>query len=135
METENSNTVDLNQLQACQQEVERWKEAYLRVNADMENIKRRSYKDQELMLNRSMMQLFGDLLPIIDNFDRALAAGANAPDGQLLQGLMLIRKEFASVLERYGVKEMTKLDQFDPELHEALSQQPADATHPAGTII
>jgi molecular chaperone GrpE len=136
METENGITIEQGQLEECRQEVQRWKDLYARLNADIENIKRRAHKDQEFSVNRSLMQVFGGLLPIIDNFDRALAAsGAELHTTSLYQGLLLIRKEFAAVLERYGVREMTETAQFDPELHEALSQVPADAHTTSGTIV
>ena len=136
METENGTMAENSQLQACQQEVERWKDLYLRLNADMENMKRRMHKDQEMQSNRVMGDLFNDLLPIVDNFDRALqASDADPAQDPLMHGLMLIRKEFAQVLERYGVREMTEIQMFDPELHEAVSQLPADDLTPSGTIL
>jgi molecular chaperone GrpE len=140
METENMNTVfedgQNGQLESCKQELERWKELYLRLQADMENMKRRLHKEQELQINRAMEDLFSDLLPIVDNFDRALSSSSeHAADNLLVQGLTLIRKEFAYVLERYGVREMTEVQIFDPELHEALSQIPADGTVEPGTIV
>lgn len=140
METENGipvTEVEQTQLQTCQQEVERWRESYLRLNADMENMKRRMHREQEMQINRVMGDLFSDLLMIIDNFDRALQASRedSAEEDPLLQGLTLIRKEFAQVLERYGVREMTEVTLFDPELHEALSQIPADGVTEPGTIL
>lgn len=159
METENGipiTEVEQAQLQTCQQEVERLKASYLRLNADMENMKRRMHREQEMQINRVMGDLFSDLLMIIDNFDRALQASSSADplrqsvsvaratadrsreyptEDQLLQGLMLIRKEFAQILERYGVREMTEMTLFDPELHEALSQIPADGVTEPGTIL
>lgn len=136
METENGTIVDNNQLQSCQQELERWKELYVRLNADIENIKRRMHKDQEAHAHRVMVDIFTDLLPIVDNFDRALQASVSYPaQDPLLQGLTLIRKEFAQVLEGYGVREMTEVQMFDPELHEAVSQVSADDVTPSGTIL
>jgi len=146
METENNTMVESSQLESCKQELERWKELYLRLQADMENMKRRIHKEQETHINRAMEDLFTDLLPIVDNFDRALLAAsdysgedlsavASAKEDQLVQGLTLIRKEFAHTLERYGVREMTEVTHFDPELHEALSQIPADNNTESGTIL
>jgi len=136
MNPEQNAPLEHDQLESCKQEVERWKEQYLRLNADLENMKRRAYKDQEIMINRSMIQFFGNLLPIVDNFDRALeAATASEKETALFAGLTVIRKEFAATLERYGVREMTEVQQFDPELHEALSHVPADAQHADGTIV
>jgi molecular chaperone GrpE len=136
METENGMPVaDTTQLQSCQQELERSKESYLRLQADVENMKRRMYREQEQQVNRTMADLFTDLLPVVDNFDRALHASREThANDALLQGLMLIRKEFAQVLERYGVREMTEVKTFDPELHEALSQIAAENSE-TGTII
>jgi molecular chaperone GrpE len=122
METDNGITLEQNQLQECQQDLQRWKDLYARLSADLENMKRRAYKDQELSINRTMMQIFGDLLPIVDNFDRALLSSTGeVQETSLYKGLGFIRKEFTAVLERHGVREMTEIALFDPELHEALS--------------
>lgn len=136
METENGTPVaDSTQLQSCQQELDRCKESYLRLQADIENIKRRMYKEQEQQVKRTMADLFTDLLPVADNFDRALHASKEThANDTLLQGLMLIRKEFAQVLERHGVREMTEVKVFDPELHEALSHIEAENTE-SGSVI
>lgn len=135
METENNTVVD-NQLQSCQQELERWKDLYMRLNADIENMKRRMHRDQEAQENRVMIDILSDLLPIVDNFDRALQASSTYPaDDPLVQGLSLIRKEFAQVLERYGVREMTEVQTFDPELHEAVSQMATDGSAESGAIL
>lgn len=141
METENTSTFVENnqldgQLESCKQELNRWKELYLRLQADMENMKRRLQKEQEMQINRAISDLFSDLLPIVDNFDRALSSSQeHSADDPLIQGLTLIRKEFAQVLERYGVREMTEVQHFDPELHEALSQIPGDGAVESGTIV
>lgn len=135
METENSSVVDT-QLQACQQELERWKDLYMRLNADMENMKRRMHKEQDTQENRVMTDILSNLLPVIDNFDRALQASHTYPTNDpLLQGLILIRKEFAQILEQYKVREMTEVQVFDPELHEAVSQMATDGSVASGAIL
>lgn len=123
-------------LSACQREVERWRDSYIRITADLENIKRRSFKEQEQAVIRSLMRVFTDLLPVIDNFDRALEATSASvtQDNALYNGLLLIRKELMTVLERHGVKAMPPATLFDPELQEAISQV-EDTNKPSGTII
>jgi molecular chaperone GrpE len=119
----------------CQEEVHRWKENFLRVNADLENIKRRSFKEQEQMIARISIQIFGDLLLVIDNFDRALNAASTGDNHDpLYTGLLLIRKELNAMLERYGVRPITQMEHFDPELHEAVTQT-EDAQKQSGVII
>ncbi len=135
METENGTVAENSQLQSCQQELERWKELYLRLNAEIDNMKRRMLKDQEVQSHRVMADLLSDFLPVIDNFDRALqASNTQSTQDSLKQGLMLIRKDFAQVLERYGVREMTEVKVFDPEFHEAISQIAAEKSE-SGTIL
>lgn len=136
MKTEHEIETEQSQLAACHQEVERWKEQYMRLNADIENMKRRAYKDQEVTLSRMMSQFFSSFLTVLDNFDRAIeAATVQEQTTPLYNGLTIIRKELMTTLERYGVREMTEIKTFDPELHEALSHVPADDKHADGDIV
>jgi molecular chaperone GrpE len=145
METTQNSTVNASSLhensgseealQACEQEVIRWKEQCLRISADMENMKRRAVREQEQTVNRTLMHVFSELLPIIDNFDRALASVQSADQhSPLYFGLILIRKELAGVLEGQEVRPMPESTEFDPEMQEAIAQVP-DTNRPSGSIV
>lgn len=113
------------ELVACQRESALWKERYLRVNADLENMQRRLAKDREASLLAAQSDIFGSLLAVIDNFDRALADQrvlAEPAFKSWVDGIVMVRKELAGILASYGVEEITQVQTFDPELHEALAQ-------------
>jgi molecular chaperone GrpE len=125
-------------LKQCEQEVAVWKDKYLRVNADIENMRRRMYKDQEQAVWRAQAEIFIPLLAVMDNFDRAQEEMAklsgNAEFKPALDGISLIRKELVALFERFGVQEITQITQFDPGLHEALvSVETPD--HTPGDIV
>ncbi len=116
--------------------MERLKEAHermLRAAADLENYKKRAQREKEELQKFGNERLLKDLLPVLDNLDRALSV---VPAGDpLATGVNLVRSTFEQVLGRYGVKGFSALGQpFDPALHEALMQVPtADA--PPGTVV
>lgn len=116
--------------------MERLKEAHermLRAAADLENYKKRAQREKEELQKFGNEKLLKDLLPVLDNLDRALAV---APAGDpLTKGVELVRSTFEQVLGRHGVKGFSALGQaFDPAQHEALMQVPT-AEKPAGTVV
>lgn len=129
------------QLELCQQKsretMDRLKEAHermLRAAADLENYKKRAQREKEELQKFGNEKLLKDLLPVLDNLDRALAAAA-AADDPLTAGVRLVRSTFEQVLARYGVKGFSGMGQpFDPAQHEALMQVPT-AEQPAGTVV
>ena len=127
--------LELSQLRS-RETMDRLKEAHermLRAAADLENYKKRAQREKEELQKFGNEKLLKDLLPVLDNLDRALAAAA--ADDPLRAGVALVRTSFEQVLGRYGVKGFSAMGQpFDPSLHEALMQVPtADA--PAGAVV
>jgi len=116
--------------------MERLKEAHermLRSAADLENYKKRAQREKEELQKFGNEKLLKELLPVLDNLDRALAAAA--ADDPLRAGVLLVRTSFEQVLARYGVKGFSALGQsFDPAFHEALMQVPTQEK-PAGTVM
>jgi molecular chaperone GrpE len=109
---------------------------YLRALADADNARRRAQRDREEYIRYANESLLRDLLPVLDNFDRALAA-ARATGGApgVVDGVELIQRELLKVLERAGVTRYSALGQaFDPNRHEAIARvvRPADET---GTVV
>ena len=105
----------------------------LRAVADLENYKKRAAKEREEIQRFGVEKLVKDLLPVIDNLDRALAA---AKDGDpLADGVKLVRASLEQSLARHGVKGFSAMGEvFDPASHEALMQVPT-ADQPAGTVV
>ncbi|HXR10874.1 MAG TPA: nucleotide exchange factor GrpE, partial [Gaiellaceae bacterium] len=97
-----------------------------RTQADFENYRKRVARDSAAAESRGLARLARELLPALDSLDRALAAAADADEG-LIEGLRLVQRELLGALERVGVEPYGAAgEQFDPELHEAVAQQPFD---------
>ncbi len=110
------------------------REHLLRLAADFENFRKRSMREMQEARKFGSEKIFCGLLPVIDNLDRALAA-SEGDDSPIVQGLNMVIKQFASVLESFGVEGFDSLGQpFDPERHEAVGQAPGTDA-PPGTIV
>jgi molecular chaperone GrpE len=96
----------------------------LRALADMENLKRRTQREKDEYVRFANESLVRDLIPVLDNLDRALdAARAAGSAGTLLEGVELIQREMLKVLERAGVARYSALGApFDPTRHEAIER-------------
>jgi molecular chaperone GrpE len=108
------------------------KDLHLRLAADFENFKRRSRQESEARAVAQKESFILELLPVIDNLERALAAGASRDSAQFHQGVEMTLKQLQQLLRLHGVEsdEITGKP-FDPHLHEALSQghDPAQPNH------
>jgi molecular chaperone GrpE len=107
-------------------------ERRLRAAADLENYKKRAQRERDDVQRFGVEKLAKDLLPVIDNLDRALSAAA--ADDPLASGVRLVRASFEQALARHGVKGFSALGKpFDPALHEALMQVPSEEA--PGTVV
>jgi len=118
---------------------ERAKEAQermVRAAADLENYRKRAQKEKEEVQRFGSEKLLKDLLPVVDNLDRALEAATKSPDLDSFQkGVAMTRKSFEDALARHGVKAFSARGQpFDPRVHEAI-QQVETADTPAGHVV
>jgi molecular chaperone GrpE len=104
-----------------------------RTQADFENYRKRVARESSLAQERGVAKLAKELLPALDNLDRALQAAAQ--DDPLLDGVRLVRAELGSALARVGVESFSPAgEQFDPALHEAMAQQPVEGAD-SGTVV
>jgi molecular chaperone GrpE len=118
--------------------MDRLKESHeraLRAAADLENYKKRAQKEKEEVQKFGSEKLLKDLLPVMDNLDRAMEAAVKSPDFASFQkGVAMTRKSFEDTLGRHGVKSFSAKGQtFDPCLHEAM-QQVETTEVPAGAV-
>jgi molecular chaperone GrpE len=110
-----------------------------RTQADFENFRRRTARESALAQERGVVKLAKELLPALDNLDRALedagtAAGGGGLDDPLLQGVRLVREEFSAALGRVGIESFSPAGEvFDPVLHEAVVHQPVEGVT-SGTV-
>jgi molecular chaperone GrpE len=104
-----------------------------RVAAEFENYRKRVLRDQESLVARAHERLVKELLPVLDDLERALAAAEQHEEAKLEEGVRLVHKELADALTREGLAEIETSGQFDPHVHEALLSQPSEAEE--GSII
>lgn len=97
---------------------------FLRERAELENFKKRMQREQAESIRFANEPLLRDLLPIIDNLERAVSHAQSGGNGQpLVDGVSLILRTFQGVLEKYGVSRLTTVGEpFDPTKHEAMAQ-------------
>jgi molecular chaperone GrpE len=108
-------------------------ERLLRAAADLDNYRKRAAREREEVQRFGVEKLVKDLLPAVDNLDRALAAAA--PEDPLATGVRLVRSALEAALAKHGVVGFSALgEKFDPALHEALMQVPAP-DQPPGTVV
>jgi molecular chaperone GrpE len=110
-------------------EVERERDEYLedlrRVAADFENYRKRAARDQESLIARAHERLVKELLPVVDDLERALEAAAEHEEAKLEEGVRLVHRELRDALSKEGVVEIETNGRFDPHVHEALLSQPS----------
>jgi len=98
-----------------------------RVAADFENYRKRVARDQESLVARAHERLVKELLPVLDDLERALAAAEEHEEAKLEEGVRLVHQELRDALKREGLAEIETNGRFDPHVHEALLSQPSDA--------
>ncbi|WP_188993901.1 nucleotide exchange factor GrpE [Paenibacillus nasutitermitis] len=119
-----------------QKQVEEHQQRYLRAQADFDNFRRRTIKEKEELGAYASMKLIGELLPVIDNFDRALDASKSGGDVEsFAKGVDMIFRQFQQVLEQEGLKPMNTVGEvFNPEFHQAIMQVESEE-HEEGIIV
>ncbi len=110
-------------------DLEKFKDLALRSQADFENYRKRAAREREEAIRFANAGLLERLLPLLDNFDLGLAAAANDQAGAtIVQGLEMVRRQFADYLKSAGVEVIDAQpgELFDPTRHEALAQEAHD---------
>jgi molecular chaperone GrpE len=98
-----------------------------RVAAEFENYRKRVLRDQKSLVARAHERLVRELLPVLDDLERALAAAEEHEEAKLEEGVRLVHRELKAALDREGVAEIETDGHFDPHVHEALLSQPSEA--------
>jgi len=128
--TDGSSREEVDHLKA---ELDRVRDTYLRKLAEFDNFRKRVEREREERQQAAAEDLVKDLLPVLDNFERALEHAEN-DSGAVREGVEMIARQFKDTLTRRGVVAVDPLGQpFDPGLHEAV-QRVEDSDHPPGTV-
>lgn len=117
-------------LEELQNEVNTLKDKNMRIAAEMVNTLRRKDEETNRLLKYSNESLITELLPVIDNFERALNADATSNDIESYQkGMTMIYNSLKNILEKFEVKEIEAIDkEFDPSYHQAVMQEEKEGT-------
>lgn len=124
------------QLQAKEEESKNHYDRFLRQVAELENFKKRTTREKDEAIRFATEYLIKDLLPILDNLERAVAHAQGGGNGQpLVDGVAMVLKGFFDVLGKHGVVQISAAGQpFDPTKHEAMAQVETDA-HAPNTVV
>ncbi len=134
---------DLEELAARAGKADEYLELAQRTKADFENYRRRSAREAAAAQQRGIVKLAQELLPAVDDLDRAVAAAQVVPSseedqdgaGTLVSGIKLVHAGVIAALARVGIEPYSPLgERFDPQHHEAVAQQPVQGADP-GTIV
>ena len=99
----------------------------LRLAADFENYKKRAARERQEYVRLANERLIAELIPILDDLERALAAAEQHEEAQLEEGVELVHRSLAALLARHGVTPIATEGKFDPHVHEALLSQPSES--------
>ena len=118
-------------------ELHKEKDKFMRLFAEFENYKRRTAKERQDLFKSAGQDVIQSLLPVLDDFDRALVEISKSEDENLLRGVELIHSKLLSTLRSKGLEEIpvAASDAFDSDIHEALTQTTAPTPELKGKII
>ena len=97
-----------------------------RVAADFDNYRKRVARDQQSLVSRAHERLVKELLPVLDDLERALVAAEEHEEARLEEGVQLVHRELSDALRKEGLVEIETDGSFDPHVHEALLTQPSE---------
>ncbi|HID56267.1 TPA: nucleotide exchange factor GrpE [Candidatus Poribacteria bacterium] len=128
----------LEEIERIKAEAEAARDRLLRAAAEYENFKKRAEREKEEAMKFIAESIVLDIIPIVDNLDRAIKSAQSDEKKNfdaLLQGIEMIQKQMLSVLEKYGVGVIESEGQpFDPRIHEAILQVPSEE-YPENTVV
>jgi molecular chaperone GrpE len=114
-------------------------DSYLRLAADFDNYRKRVAREQVELTRRANERILNELLPVLDDLERALEATAEPNhneewEAKLEEGVRLVHRSLLGLVERHGLSEIETEGAFDPHVHEALLTQPADSAE-EGSVL
>lgn len=113
---------------------ENW-DRFLRERADMENYRKRANREKEELLNYGNKSLIEEILPIVDNLERALAHATEDDQSSVVEGIRMTHVMLVAALKKFGVTPLETIGTtFDPAFHQAMVQVPTDE-HPPNTVV
>jgi len=122
------------QLAALASERDEYLDLLQRVQADFENYRKRAAREQERLVAHAHERLVRELLPILDDLERALEAAERHEEAQLVEGVKLVEQALRRALAKEGLVEIPTDGAFDPHVHEAMLTKPGNGTEPGAVL-
>jgi molecular chaperone GrpE len=133
LENTEETAAEVAELEALRNENEELIDTLQRLQADFDNYRKRAARDQESLVTRAGERIVKELLPILDDLERALEAAESHEEAKLEDGVQLVHRQLEQLLAKEGLALVETDGQFDPHVHEALLTQPSDADE--GSVI
>ncbi len=130
---------ELDELEKCKEELAQERDKFLRAHADFENMKKRIEKEKTNALIYANEAFAKDLLTVLDTFENALKSIENIEANEqaieeIKKGMVLTYEKLLSILKKHGVEEVESEGEFNPEIHQAVTQVESDE-HNSGEIV
>jgi molecular chaperone GrpE len=138
LEQEQEQVIELSREEQLEKEVAELKDKHLRMFAEFENFKKRTAKERIDLFRNAGLEFFESMLPILDDFDRAVKHREKSDDSEeLTKGIDLIQSKLIGILEQKGLKTMESSigKAFNTDFHEAITQIPAPSEDMKGKVI
>ena len=124
---------EVDELEALRAENEELIDTLQRVKADFDNFRKRAARDQDALVARAGERIVKELLPILDDLERAIEAAEKHEEAKLEEGVKLVHRQLEQLLEREGLAPVETAGKFDPHVHEALLTQPSESEE--GSVV
>jgi len=124
---------EADELEALRNENEELISTLQRLQADFENYRKRAQRDQDALVARAGERIVKELLPVLDDLERALEAAEQHEEAKLEDGVKLVHRQLEHLLAKEGVAPVETDGMFDPHVHEALLTQPSESEE--GSVI
>jgi molecular chaperone GrpE len=136
-ETEEKEQKEQDPIEELNQKYNELNDKYLRLYSDFDNFRKRTIKEKGDLISSASRDILKDLLPVLDDFERAMENNENAEDpASIKEGFTLIYNKFKNTLTQKGLKPMeSKGEKFDLDLHEAITNVPAQDEEDKGKVI
>lgn len=135
--TKSDEAYELTEVEQLREDLAKEKDKFLRLFAEFENFKRRTSKERMDLFKTAGQEIMVSLLPVLDDFDRALKELAKSEDKEMFKGVELIRVKLRETLKAKGLEEVdvSQGDTFDAEVHDAITQIPAPDKKMKGKVV
>ena len=129
--------VEVDEVEKLTADLAESKDKYLRLYSEFDNYRRRTSKEKLELMQTAGERIISELIPVVDDFDRAIKSADSKEEASVLEGLNLISQKFEKTLTAQGLKPMETPvgTDFDPDIHEAITQIPAPKKKLQGKIV